>query len=110
MPSLLDWETDMSRRPTAAHNLALRAAEAAVELDERDEPAPAASVEPASTNRPRGRPKGRRAVEARLTLYLDEKRHAALVRMAEDRGRSIHSLILEGVDLVIGKPVISGWK
>lgn len=102
----------MSRRPTAAHNLALRAAEAAVEMDERVEPvaieAPANA--PTSPKRAPGRPKGRRPVDARLTLYLDEKRHAALVRMAEDRGRSIHSLILEGVDHVIGKPVMSGWK
>ena len=76
-----------------------------MDLDERVEPA---ATEP--TTRARGRPKGRRHVEARLTLYLDETRHAALVRMAEDRGRSIHSLILEGVDHVIGKPVVSGWK
>jgi hypothetical protein len=96
----------MSRKPTAAHNLALRAAEAAVELDERVEPA----ATPVASAAPRGRPKGRRPVEARLTLYLDAKRHAALVSMAEDRGRSIHSLILEGVDHVIGKPVVSGWK
>jgi len=92
----------MSRRPTAAHNLALRAAEAAVDI----EPVETAAELP----RTRGRPRGRRQVDARLTLYLDEPRHAALVRMAEDQGRSIHSLILEGVDHVIGKPVISGWK
>src|SRR5271154_3933546 len=97
----------MSRRPTAAHNLALRAAEAAIDIDERVEPA---AIEPTPTNRARGRPRGRRQVDARLTLYLDEPRHAALVRMAEDSGRSIHSLILEGVDRVIGKPVISGWQ
>ena|ERR1700678_3205464 len=102
----------MGRRPTAAHNLALRAAEAAVEVDEQVE---LAAIEPpieptTPANRARGRPKGKRPVEARLTLYLDERRHAALVRMAEDRGRSIHSLILEGVDHVIGKPVVSGWK
>lgn len=103
----------MVRRPTAAHNLALRAAEAAIDIDERVEPAAIelpARTEPTPTHRARGRPKGRRPVDARLTLYLDEKRHAALVRMAEDRGRSIHSLILEGVDHVIGKPVVSGWK
>jgi hypothetical protein len=97
----------MSRRPTAAHSLALRAAEAAVDIDERVEPA---AIEPTPTNRARGRPKGRRQVDARLTLYLDEPRHAALVRMAEYQGRSIHSLILEGVDHVIKKPVISGWQ
>lgn len=96
----------MTRRPSAAHNLALRAAEAAVEADAVEPPA---SAEPTPKAKG-GRPRGRRPVQARLTLYLDETRHAALVRMAEDRGRSIHSLILEGVDHVIGKPVVSGWK
>jgi hypothetical protein len=45
-----------------------------------------------------------------MTLYLDARRHAALARLAEDRGRSIHSLIVEGIDHVIGKPVVSGWE
>ncbi|PJI55531.1 hypothetical protein CTI14_03985 [Methylobacterium radiotolerans] len=57
-----------------------------------------------------GRPKGRRPVAARQTVYLDDARHAALVRIAEDRGRSIHSLILEGIDHVIGKPTAPGWQ
>jgi hypothetical protein len=100
----------MARRPTAAHNLALRAAEAAVDLDEGAEAAEPTSETTAPAKRAPGRPKGKRPVEARLTLYLDEKRHSALSRMAEDRGRSIHSLILEGVDLVIGKPTVSGWQ
>jgi hypothetical protein len=105
----------MARRPTAAHNLALRAAEAAAEPieEEHGEPVeePVASAEPAASTRARGRPKGRRPVKARFTVYLDEARHAALVRTAEARGgRSIHSLILEGIDHVTGKPVISVWK
>jgi hypothetical protein len=57
-----------------------------------------------------GRPKGRRSVAARQTVYLDDARHAALARLAEDRGRSIHSLILEGIDHVIGKPTAKGWQ
>lgn len=60
--------------------------------------------------KPTGRPKGRRAVAARQTVYLDDARHAALARIAEDRGRSIHSLILEGIDHVIGKPTAKGWQ
>ena len=100
----------MARRPTAAHNLALRAAEAAAEAAAEPAAEADASAEPTTTRRSRGRPKGRRPVEARFTVYLDETRHAALVRMAEDRGRSIHSLILEGIDHVTGKPVVSVWK
>src|SRR5271155_2940362 len=99
----------MARRPTAAHNLALRAAEAAAEAAEPDaaEPAtePAPSAEPTTKVVKVGRPRGRRAVSARFTLYLDERRHAALVRMAEHRGRSIHSLILEGTDHIIGNEI-----
>jgi hypothetical protein len=57
-----------------------------------------------------GRPKGRRSVAARQTVYLDDARHAALARLAEDRGRSIHSLILEGIDHIIGKPTAKGWQ
>ena len=60
--------------------------------------------------KPTGRPKGRRSVAARQTVYLDDARHAALARLAEERGRSIHSLILEGSDHVIGKPPTKGWQ
>ena len=58
----------------------------------------------------RGRPRGKRPVEARQTIYLDKPRHEALSRIAEDRGRSVHSLILEGIDLIIGKPTKAGWQ
>lgn len=102
----------MTRRPTVSQALAMQAAAAAaVDTDEVDEVAAVQKTEAKpSATRTRGRPKGRRPVEAKLTVYLDARRHAALVHMAEDRGRSIHSLILEGVDQVIGKPVTSGWK
>ncbi|QRE78275.1 hypothetical protein F1D61_33125 (plasmid) [Methylobacterium aquaticum] len=73
-----------------------------------DEPASASQAE--ATPGRRGRPRGRRPVAARQTVYLDEARHAALVRLAEDRGRSVHSLILEGIDAVIGKPSATGWR
>ena len=63
-----------------------------------------------ASSRGRGRPKGKRAVEARHTVYLDAPRHSALSRLAEDRGRSVHSLILEGIDHVIGKPQNPGWQ
>ncbi|RYC28906.1 hypothetical protein D3273_26825 [Lichenibacterium minor] len=64
----------------------------------------------APAKRGRGRPKSKRAVEARHTVYLDAARHSALTRLAEDRGRSAHSLILEGIDHVIGKPQNPGWQ
>ena len=118
----------MSRRPNASQALALKAAAAAAAArddDEPDEPeiveapqaTPAANdrrpdpVPPeAPTSKPIGRPKGKRPVAARQTVYLDDARHAALARIAEDRGRSIHSLILEGIDHVIGKPTTPGWQ
>jgi hypothetical protein len=104
----------MTRRPTTAHALAAAAAAAATDPDEAPaEVSPPASGLPAPTaQRPRGpgRPKGKREVEARLTVYLDGRRHEALRRLAGDRGRSVHSLILEGVDSVIGKPSIKAWK
>ncbi|WP_158808433.1 hypothetical protein [Beijerinckia sp. L45] len=59
--------------------------------------------------RKRGRPAGKRESVARQTIYLDEARHQALRRMAADQGRSIHSLMIEGIDRVIGKPVVKGW-
>jgi hypothetical protein len=72
--------------------------------------APALVPVVAPLKRAPGRPKGKREVEARLTLYLDPRRHEALRRLAEDRGRSIHSLIIEGVDGIIGKPAIKAWE
>lgn len=114
----------MTRRPSVSATLAMKAAAAAAAArdDESDEAAaeiPSASVEaqPLAQIEPEpppgkavGRPKGRRTVAARQTVYLDDARHAALARIAEDRGRSIHSLILEGIDHVIGKPTTPGWR
>ena len=104
----------MAKRLTASHALAMRAAAAAsLDVEEVADLAPAPSTAPAPpspSKKPVGRPKGKRSVEARMTINLDAKRHAALARLAEDRGRSIHSLIVEGIDHVIGKPAASGWE
>jgi hypothetical protein len=40
----------------------------------------------------RGRPKSKCEIDARMTVYLAAARHDALVRLANDRGRSVHSL------------------
>lgn len=116
----------MSRRPNVSQTLAMKAAAAAAREVEQEEgvanlatppeteAGPAAQdpqpIETAERAKAVGRPKGRRPVAARQTVYLDDARHAALARIAEDRGRSIHSLILEGIDHVIGKPTAPGWR
>ena len=119
----------MSRRPNVSQTLAMKAAAAAArEVEQEDATANLATASqadaapsPQATQEPQpaetetgakaiGRPKGRRPVAARQTVYLDDARHAALARIAEDRGRSIHSLILEGIDHVIGKPTAPGWR
>ncbi|WP_207767974.1 hypothetical protein [Methylobacterium frigidaeris] len=51
-----------------------------------------------------GRPKKSREVANRQTVYLDQARYDALVATAHDHGRSIHSIIIEGIDVVIGRP------
>jgi uncharacterized protein (DUF4415 family) len=105
----------------------VEASDEAVVAPQVDEPAraeaPAATTQPAAQSTPselasaaapakrgRGRPKSKRPVEARHTVYLDKPRHDALTRLAEDRGRSAHSLILEGIDHIIGKPQSPGWQ
>ena len=109
----------MSRRPNLSETMARKAA-AAVEMIE-DEPAPAVEAprridvpEEALQGGPlvkgRGRPKGKREVGARMTVYLDSARHEALVRLANDRGRSVHSLILEGIDTITEKPSFKAWQ
>jgi hypothetical protein len=120
----------MSRRPNVSQTLAMKAAAAAArEVEQEDANASLAPASPAEASpepallsedtqrdtdagqaKQIGRPKGRRPVAARQTVYLDDARHAALARIAEDRGRSIHSLILEGIDHVIGKPTTPGWR
>lgn len=90
-----------SLEPTENTELAdVPGATASMPLDDRQELGPKSP----------GRPKGRRSVAARQTVYLDDARHAALARLAEDRGRSIHSLILEGIDHVIERPTAKGWR
>lgn len=107
----------MSRRPNFAETMARKAA-AAVEMIEDDGPsdiAPVANEDPhhhaesPAIGRGRGRPKGKREIDARVTVYLDSARHAALVKIAADRGRSVHSLILEGIDAVTEKPTTKAW-
>src|SRR5215210_881029 len=99
----------MSRRPNVSQTLALKAAAAAAltepDIHEArdagsggDSPTFAGNGLGEGAARRQGRPRGKRAVAARQTVYLDDARHAALVRIAEDRGRSIHSLIIEGID------------
>ena len=57
----------------------------------------------------RGRPKGRREVEARQTVYLDKDRHEALTKAAARRGCSVHSLILQGIDMITDRPIKPVW-
>ena len=64
----------------------------------------------ADTRAKPGRPRRRRQVASRQTVYLDAERHEVLKRMAQSRGTSLHSLIIEGIDHVIGKPAPQGWK
>lgn len=110
----------MSRRPNLAETMARKAA-AAVDMVE-DDPAPStedvrhgvAPEEPSPHGtamvKGRGRPKGKREIDARMTVYLDAARHDALVRLAADRGRSVHSLILEGIDAITEKPAVKAWQ
>jgi len=111
----------MTRRPNVSQTLALKAAAAAAQAepdiretqqahDGPNSPTFAGNGAEEGAARRQGRPRGKRPVAARQTVYLDDARHAALVRIAEDRGRSIHSLIIEGIDHVIGKPVRAGWE
>lgn len=102
----------MSKKPTASEAMARKAAAAVAAISAEPAP-PAAAPDPEPEAEPapkRGRPRGRRPVANRQTVYLDEARYEALARIAEDRGRSIHSLLIEGVDAVIGKPAAPGWK
>ncbi|GEP12534.1 hypothetical protein [Methylobacterium gnaphalii] len=99
-----------SRAASIASNFMDEAEPAPVRDDAAPKAIPAAAESEEAARRTGGRPKGKRAVAARQTVYLDEARHAALARLADDRGRSIHSLILEGIDRVIDKPAATGWQ
>ena len=102
-------------RPSVSATLAMKAA--AARDDEPEEiPAPASELEPDAQGETHplltkavGRPKGHRAVAALQAVCLGDARHAALAWIAEDRGRSILSLILEGIDHAIGTPTALGW-
>jgi hypothetical protein len=101
------------KRPNISTSLALKAAAAAAQVEPEAGELGAQTVETRQDEAPhpaRGRPRGKRPVAARQTVYLDEARHAALVRLAEDRGRSVHSLIIEGIDHVVGKPTTVAWQ
>jgi hypothetical protein len=101
----------MTKRPNVSQTLALKAAAAAVQADPHTAELDVQAEGRSDVCRPaRGRPRGKRPVAARQTVYLDEARHAALARIAEDRGRSVHSLIIEGIDHVVGKPTKAGWQ
>lgn len=61
------------------------------------------AVEHHPVKRPPGRPPGRRAVAARHSVRLNEAQYGALAQLAQEHGRSIHSLILEAIDALIRK-------
>lgn len=61
------------------------------------------AVEHQPAKRPPGRPPGRRAVAARHNVRLSESQYGALAQLAQQNGRSIHSLILEAIDALIRK-------
>ncbi len=103
------------KRSSVSQALALKAAAAAAQVEPAEDlldniPTVAAMPDGELASPRRGRPRGKRSVAARQTVYLDEARHTALARLAEDRGRSVHSLIIEGIDQVIGKPTKPGWQ
>ncbi len=102
----------MSKRPNVAEAIARKAAADVAAIIAEPEPAPIApEPEPAADpGSKRGRPRGRREVHSRQTLYLDQDRYDAIARIAEGKGRSIHSVLLEAVDAFIGKPEPVRWK
>jgi hypothetical protein len=105
----------MTKKPSLAQTMALKAAAAVA--NEPDEPNTSdklpflsTGTEPTTAAKKPGRPRGKRDIEARVTVYLDAARHDALVKIAADRRRSIHSLILEGIDAITGKPTMKAWE
>lgn len=64
------------------------------------------AIEHQSVKRPPGRPPGRRPVAARHSVRLNEAQHEALALLAQQHGRSIHSLILEAIDAFIRKGAV----
>lgn len=109
----------MKKAMSASERMAMRAAAALVDEVEPEAVADATEKSSlASDTAPHaeehkskgGRPKGKRDVAGRATVHLDAARLKALHELAEDRGRSVHSLIIEGIDAVIGKPTKTVWK
>ncbi|WP_082984903.1 hypothetical protein, partial [Methylobacterium platani] len=93
----------MSKRPNVAHLLAQQVAEDVAQAAAAPEPAePEAAAEP--VKRKPGRPRSQREVANKQTVYLDQARYDALLAISADHGRSIHSIILEGIDNMIGRP------
>lgn len=100
----------MSKRPHITQLLAQQVAEDVAQAADAPEDAvettpaepEAASEEP--PKRKGGRPRKQREVANKQTVYLDQARYDALVEISEDHGRSIHSIILEGIDSMIGRP------
>ena len=104
------------KKQSIAQTMALKAA-AAIANEPDDEPIVTTAPEIAPSALPAekpakkvGRPRGKREVGARMTVYLDSARHEALSKLASDRGRSVHSLILEGIDTITEKPTVKAWQ
>lgn len=53
--------------------------------------------------RPPGRPRRAREIAATHKVRLDARTHADLMRLSDERHRSIHSILLEGIEDVIRK-------
>jgi hypothetical protein len=69
-----------------------------------------AAAEPAPRNKG-GRPPGnKREVANRLTVCLDRARDEALKAIAADHERSVHSLVIEAIDRLIGRARAQTWR
>lgn len=90
----------MTKKPTVGETLAREIAAAVAKPPEEAPP-------PKSRG---GRPPGRRReVANRLTVHLDAGRDKALKRMAVDQERSVHSLVIEAIDKLIGRSRSKTW-
>ena len=89
------------KKPSASENLAAKTAAAMAAAEVDDDTANTAPQPKRGRGRP---PKEKKEAFAITTVRLDEKRYKALAELAEDRGISIHGLILGGIDLITNKP------
>lgn len=99
----------MARRERATSPRARKAATASEPRPgDPGNPSPETEMPEISVSQPAkrspGRPPGRKPIAARYTIRLDEARHEALQRIADERGRSLHSLVLEAIDDLLRKP------